>query len=115
MTYSIKSKKEKNIDSYNEKELALLRKKYKGKLPPLIELYRESARLIYKVPERTHKKGNLVQFQEQPAIIDKVTKNGIYVRPVQTIDKPVSRKTYYISNEEVREGKIDPYITFYPA
>ncbi|MFX0133360.1 MAG: hypothetical protein ACFFDN_06940 [Candidatus Hodarchaeota archaeon] len=112
MPYPVKNKKRGfKYSPYGSKEEQLLLKKYKGKVPPFKEISRTESRKILRVPEKLHKKGELVQYEEgKVGVITKVTKKGIYVNQIQSngIAK-IKKKPTFISEEELREGEAYPY------
>ena len=105
MVYSIKSKKRK--ESYNEKELKLLRKN--ASYP---QIYREETRIALQVPKQTHQVGHAVKYKGEIYVIRKRTDKGIYVSKVKE-DKQglfdVAKKEEFISDKKLQEGKAYPY------
>lgn len=110
MTYKIKRK------TPMERELKVFREKTKGK-PTFTELAREGSRVIAKVPQKTHKKGEVVEYKEGLAKITRVTNKGIYVKELKDTDKSdpfpeLQKKEIFISDKEIQEGKVYPLYEF---
>lgn len=99
MAYKIKSKSKKIPASYwEQREMAEIRKKYKGKLPPFSVITREGTRKIEGIQPRTHKKGNYVEYKEGIAKVKKVTKRGLWLEP---FNKPTEKSIAYPSGKIV--------------
>ena len=87
MTYKVKKKtRKKRLPKgyFKEKELRLVREKYKGKVPVGV-IIKEGIRVstILKVPKKTHKKGNLIKFKGKMYSVQKVSRQGVHLAPVK--------------------------------
>lgn len=98
-----------------ERELKVFREKTKGK-PTFKEVAREGTRIVAGVPQKTHKKGQLVEYKGKVSRVDKVTKKGVYIIPYKDKDKDgliePEKKKVFISDKEIQEGKIYPVYAF---
>jgi hypothetical protein len=105
MAYKIKQKKD-----YSERDIEVLREKYKGHLPPISQIYRASARRRLHIQERLHIKGTFIEYKDKVGRIEKVTDKGIYVKLLRKSDGiayPEKRLTF-ISQKKIDEGKVYP-------
>jgi hypothetical protein len=106
MAYKVKNKKR----SFTDRELEIFRQKTKGK-PTAKQITREGTRVALRIPQRVHKKGQIVEYKDNVGIVDKVTKKGIYVREFKrgkdNIAKP-SKSTTFISDKKIQKGEVYP-------
>jgi hypothetical protein len=117
MAYKISKKSSKIPASYwKEQEILRLRKKYKGKLPPITEISRVGTRRTLGIQEKVHKKGSIVEYKEGMARVKKVTKRGLWIEPFTKPDKEIaypSGKVIFIPEKRV-EREIYPFFTNLP-
>jgi transcription elongation factor len=105
MAYRFPKKKD-----YSERDIYVLRKKYKGHLPSAQDIYRTSARRRLHIQERLHIKGTFIEYKDKVGRIEKVTDKGIHVRLLTKSDGiayPEKRLTF-ISQKKIDEGKVYP-------
>ena len=116
MTYKIKKK------TGREKEMQVIRRKYKGKLPPLTVLTRTGTRRIFKFPTRTHKVGKIVNYKGKLAVVRKVTSRGVHLQEIKInkkgglLDSKPSKKIKFIPEKEyIKANPIQTTIILQPA
>jgi len=112
MAYKIKRTKTIPKGYWEKREMANLRKKYKGKLPPFLEITRAGTRKISNIQKKVHKKNALVYYKENLAKVKKVTKKGLWIEP---LIKPSNKNLAYPSGKIIfiPEAKVEHQI--YPV
>lgn len=80
MAYNIFSKKSKAKEEYyRQREEQQLRKKYHGNLP-YGQIVKEGFRYGVNVEGKIHRKGDIINYDNELAQITKVTKKGVYIQ-----------------------------------
>jgi hypothetical protein len=111
MKFPIKRKK----TNYSEREEEELFRMYQGR-PPLKEYPRISTRRTFRIAEKLHTKGEVVDYHGEPHIITKVTKKGIYVNEFTEKEDDLTalkRKGEFISEKRIREGEVYPHTSLF--
>lgn len=108
MTYetNLKKAKERN-DYYNQKEIIELRKKYPKGIP-FTEVIKEGEREALHEPALIHKRHELVYYKDNLAKIEKVNKNGIYLRIYKTDPKTdfatPQKKLKFVKEKDIKDN-----------
>ncbi len=86
MTYKVKRKKVKAKkipkEYFREREVELLRKKYKGKIPPA-KVLGEGWRIYTRFPRKTHRVNQIIIYKGRRYVVREVSKKGVYLSPIQ--------------------------------
>ena len=117
MVFKIKSSKAPKPEYFQEQEYAMLRKKYHGKVPPMKVLARQGTRQASGMYRLIYKKGNIIEYKEHIGEVEKVTKEGIWVRILKKDKTGLPSKTsksMFVSTKEVEAGKVYPFFTNIP-
>ena len=120
MTYKLKHPRKKLTPEYWEKrEVSGLRKKYHGKLPPVLQITRTAIRRVTDVPERIHTKGKFVQYKDKLGRIKKVTRQGVWIEIfTKPNDKSITfptKKVVFVSEKKLEKGEVYPFFTRLPS
>ena len=124
MVFRVKGKKKCPVvkrpraEFFREKEIDVLRKRHKGKIPPFTELTRTGLRRVSGIHSRIYKKGRLVQYKGRLAEVKKVSTRRITLQPFSKPKKtgiatPL-KKTVFVSVKEVEAGKVYPFFNRFP-
>lgn len=118
MPYKIKKRKKRPTPEYfKQREIEYLRKKYKGKVPPLSVSARTGTRSVAGIHENIYKKGKIVEYKNNFAQVEKVTKQGIHIRTFKRGKDGFytpTKKVKFLSVKEVGKGKVYPFFTSFP-
>jgi hypothetical protein len=116
MAFNIKSKKRRKIPSaeyFKEREIRDLPKNASFQ-----DMARTGTRRAFGVPERIYKKGNVLQYKGNLAIVEKVSKKGIHIRVYKKgkddFPSVKSKKAKFLSVKEVEKGVVYPYFIDLP-
>lgn len=117
MAYKIKHKPKEIPASYwTQEEEEIIRKKYKGKIPPFKVFSREGTRIVLGIPKRLHKKGELVYYKDEIARVHSVSKKGIYLQKFSKADGLAvpTNKLIFVPEKDLYAGKVYPAFTNLP-
>jgi hypothetical protein len=118
MAYKIKNFKKIPKNYFEERELANVRKKYKGKVPPFRVLAREGTREAFAIQESVHTKGEFVQYRGELGRVEKVEKTGIWLNLFKKDNKGIINNArterVFVKEKDVEAGKVYPYYSKLP-
>lgn len=118
MAYKQKVKHRKEIPNsyWKEEEIARIRKKYKGKVPPFSVISKEGTRMVLGIPKRIHEKGELVYYKNEVARVHSVSKKGIFLQKFSKAEGLAipTKKLMFVSEKDLDEGKVYPVFTNIP-
>ncbi len=124
MVFKVKGKKKCPVvkrprpEFFREKEIQVLRKRHKGKIPPFTELTRTGLRRVSGIHSRIYKKGRVVQYKGRLAEVKKVSTRGItlqlFSKPKKTGLATLTKKEVFVSVKEVESGKVYPFFNRFP-
>lgn len=124
MAYHISKSKKVPDNYYTSYEVGELRKKYKGKLPPVTEISRVGTRNILQVEKIIHREGHVVQYKDKLAVVRKSEKRGLWLEPFKkdrddisypsgklifVPQKKVEHQVYPVSFPNLPIGVVAPY------
>jgi len=117
MSYRVKTKKKKRKiptpEYFKSREVRDL-----GRHASFQEMARTGTRNTAGISEGIYKEGNPVQYKEGLAVVEKVSRKGIHIRPYKR-DKEgfpsiKAKKTKFLTVKEIEAGKVYPYFTSMP-
>jgi hypothetical protein len=120
MAYKVKKKRAKKLkpEYFRERDIASIRKKYKGKVPPYKVLAKTGIKRTEGFYKRVYEKGRVIKYKDKIARVEKVTRQGIHIRIIkkdkQGFPTKPSKKLKFVSVEEVRKGNVRPFFTRLP-
>ena len=117
MSYKIKIKKKRRTipksEYFKNREVKDL-----GRHASFQDMARTGIRNTAGISEGIYREGNPVQYKEELAVVEKVSRKGIHIRPYKR-DKDgfpsiKAKKTKFLTVREVEAGKVYPYFTSMP-
>lgn len=107
-TYTIRKSKSAKIPSsyWREEEIKHLYKREKGK-PTAFEIIKEGERIAFSVPKEIHKVGEWISYKGKLARVERVTKEGVYIRKFhkeEGFSIPDKKQTFIAEGEYEKEA-----------
>jgi len=104
MRYGVKVPK-KSEAYYADKDIEMVRKKYKGKLPPFGVLSKEAQETLFKEHKDLRTKGTTVMFKHKPAVVQGSNDKGVFLKyiPKDYLDSKET-KTFFVPNQEYHDN-----------
>lgn len=110
MTFKVKRKKKLPETYFREREIKILKKRYKGDIP-ISQLIKAGHRVAIRYPRKTHRVNQLVIYKGKEYIVRKVSRKGVYLSTLKRenglIDKTKLGKPKFIP-EKKYSGKAVP-------
>lgn len=97
MAFNVDLKKEKKAEQQDYK---ILRKKYKGKLPPFGVISRVGQETAFKEHAQLRTKGTLISYKGNVGVVKSSNKKGVLIQPIDDNFLESKAKPFFVKYED---------------